>query len=138
MPCTVRSNHGAAIWARGERRGAGLQILELAPFKKFPWLVPGCSPRCGGASVLDSDERVLNLGFTDWDQRENVQKNRQAFQSAVGAGDSTLVLLKQFHSPITLFFAEPPQEPRKGDASFTNSREILLGVQAADCVPIML
>jgi YfiH family protein len=126
----------AAPWLL--RTVQGMQILELAPFKKFPWLVHGFSTRCGGASVLDSHERVLNLGFTDWDQRENVQKNRQAFQSAIGAGDSTLVLLKQFHSPITLFFAAPPEEPRKGDASFTNSPGILLGVQTADCVPILL
>jgi polyphenol oxidase len=135
-PCLSPRAKVAAPWLL--RTAQGMQILELAPFKKFPWLVHGFSTRSGGASVLDSDERVLNLGFTDWDQRENVQKNRQAFQSATGADDSTLVLLKQFHSPITLFFAAPPEEPRKGDASFTNSPGILLGVQTADCVPILL
>ncbi len=126
----------AAPWSL--RSVGGVQILELAPLKKFPWLVHGFSTRTGGTSVLNSGERVLNLGFTDWDQRENVLKNRQAFQSAIGATDSQLVLLKQFHSAVTLFFAAAPQEPRKGDASFTNSRGILLGVQTADCVPILL
>jgi hypothetical protein len=116
----------------------GTQILELIPFKKLPWLVHGFSTRSGGASVLGSGERVLNLGFTDWDQRENVQKNRQAFQSAIGATEARLALLKQFHSAVTLFLAAPPEEPRKGDASFTNSHGILLGVQTADCVPILL
>jgi YfiH family protein len=115
-----------------------MQILELAPLKKIPWLVHGFSTRTGGASLLNSGERVLNLGFADWDQRENVQKNRQAFQSAIAATGSPLVLLKQFHSAVTLFFGMPPQEPRKGDASFTNSRGILLGIQTADCVPILL
>jgi polyphenol oxidase len=115
-----------------------MQILEHARLKKLPWLVHGFSTRIGGASLLNSGERVLNLGFTDWDQRENVQKNRQAFQSAIAANNSALVLLKQFHSTVTLSFATPPQEPRKGDASLTNSRGILLGVQTADCVPILL
>jgi polyphenol oxidase len=116
----------------------GMQILELATFKKLPWLVHGFSTRTGGASILRSGERVLNLGFTGWDQRENVLKNRQAFQSAVGTTHSLLVLLKQFHSAVALFFAEPRTEPHKGDASFTNSRGVLLGVQTADCVPILL
>ena len=116
----------------------GVQILELAPFKKLPWLVHGFSTRTGGASVLNSGERVLNLGHTDWDQRENVVKNRQTFQSAVGATDLRLALLKQFHSAVALFLTSPPGEPRKGDASLTDSRGILLGVQTADCVPILL
>jgi polyphenol oxidase len=115
-----------------------MQILEVAPFKKLAWLVHGFSTRTGGTSTFNSGERILNLGFTEWDRRENVYRNRQAFQSAVGAGDSTFVLLKQFHSPIALFFAAPPEEAQKGDASFTNSPGILLGVQTADCVPILL
>ena len=115
-----------------------MQILELAPFRKLPWLVHGFSTKTGGASLLNSRQRVLNLGLTDWDQRENVLKNRQAFQSAIGAIDSRLVLLKQFHSAVALFLSDPPEKPRQGDASFTNSQGILLGVQTADCVPILL
>ncbi len=115
-----------------------MQVLELALFKKLTWLVHGFSTRTGGSSLLPSGERVLNLSCTEWDQRENVLKNRQTFQSAIAATESPLVLLKQFHSAVALFFATPPQEPRKGDASFTNSRGILLGVQTADCVPILL
>jgi hypothetical protein len=126
----------AAPWSL--RRVGGVQILELAPLKKLPWLVHGFSTRTGGVSTLNSSERVLNLGFTDWDKRETVLKNRNAFQSAIGAADSPVVLLKQFHSAVALFFAEPPAEPHKGDALFTNSRGILLGVQTADCVPILL
>ncbi len=116
----------------------GIQILELAPFKKFPWLVHGFSTRDGGASVPTSGEHVLNLGFTDWDNREAVLKNRQTFQSAIGANDFTLVPLRQFHSSIARHFATPPGESCKGDASFTNTPGLLLGVQTADCVPILL
>jgi len=126
----------AAPWSL--RRVGGVQILELAPYKNLPWLVHGFSTRSGGTSTLDSGERVLNLGLTDWDQRENVMKNRRVFQSAIRATDSPLVLLKQFHSAVALLLTASPEEPRKGDASFTNSCGILLGVQTADCVPILL
>lgn len=127
-----------------------MQILELAPFKKIPWLVHGFSTRAGGESVLGSGERVLNLAFTDWDTRENVLKNRQSFQSALGAGLSTLVPLKQIHSTVVRFFAASHAAPSRGlpakaggpaqvgDASFTNAPGLLLGVQTADCVPILL
>jgi YfiH family protein len=120
------------------RSARGVQILELVPFKKLPWLVHGFSTRTGGASTLDSGERVLNLGFTDWDKPETVLKNRQDFQSVIGASDLTLVPLRQFHSSIVRFFSVPPGESCKGDASFTNARGVLLGVQTADCVPILL
>jgi YfiH family protein len=126
----------AAPWSL--RTVEGLQILELARLKNIPWLVHGFSTRSGGASALNSGERVLNLGITDWDQRENVVKNRQTFQSAINATDSRLVLLKQFHSAVALLVRAPSGEPLKGDAVFTNSRGMLVGVQTADCVPILL
>jgi YfiH family protein len=116
----------------------GLQILELTPFKKFPWLAHGFSTRTGGASVLASGERVLNLGFTEWDTREAVQKNREAWQSALAANDLTLVPLRQFHSAMIRFFQTTPSQSCKGDASLTNEPGLLLAVQTADCVPILL
>lgn len=116
----------------------GIQILELTAFKKLPWLAHGFSTRIGGVSVVDSGEHLLNLGFTDWDNREAVLKNRQTFQSAIGAMGSTLVALRQFHSSIVRSFSGPSDESCKGDASFTNTLGLLLGVQTADCVPILL
>ena len=116
----------------------GVQILELAPFKKFPWLAHGFSTRTGGSSILPSGERVLNLGFTDWDKRETVLKNRKVFQAAIGAGELKLVPLKQFHSAIVHFFDAAPAQPCQGDASFTDKPGLLLAVQTADCVPILL
>ena len=120
------------------RSAGGVQILSLAPFKTLPWLVHGFSTRSGGTSVLDSGERVSNLGFTAWDRREAVLKNRQIFQSALGASDLELVLLRQFHSSLVRFFADAPRDPLKGDASLTATPGLALGVQTADCVPILL
>jgi len=128
----------------------GVQILELAPFKKFPWLVHGFSTRTGGASVLDSGERVLNLGFTEWDHRETVLTNRQTFQSGLGTSDYMLVPLKQIHSSVVRWVPQMPTNASRrsaaragrlaqtGDASLTNSPSLLLGIQTADCVPVFL
>ena len=88
--------------------------------------------------MLDSGERVLNLAFTEWDSRENVLHNRKVFQSAANASGLTFVPLKQFHSSVVRFVARSTAAPYKADASFTNLPRLLLGVQTADCVPMLL
>jgi YfiH family protein len=119
------------------QKSGALQILQLAPFSKLSWLVHGFSTRPGGMSVLDG-EKVLNLSFTDWDQKANVVENRRRFQLALEAADLTLAAMKQIHSDVVHLFRAPSAEPCKGDASITNRPGLLLGVQTADCVPILL
>jgi polyphenol oxidase len=119
------------------RKSRGLQILELAPFRKLPWLVHGFSTRPGGVSPLES-EKVLNLGFMEWDTRENVLENRRLFQSALGAADHELISLKQIHSDVIRAFPQRTAGVCKGDASSTDRPGMLLAVQTADCVPILL
>jgi YfiH family protein len=125
----------AAPWRL--RKSRGLQILELTPFSKLPWLVHGFSTRPGGVSSPDS-EKVLNLGFMEWDTRENVLKNRRQFQSALGAADLELFTLKQIHSDVIRIFPQSTVGTCKGDASATNRPSLLLAIQTADCVPILL
>ncbi len=115
----------------------GLRILQVPELAKLPWLVHGFSTRVGGVSKLNS-KRVLNLGFTEWDARENVKENRRRLQAALGAQDLKLVSLLQFHSDAVLHFETAPTEPSRGDASVTKSAGLLLAVQTADCVPILL
>jgi YfiH family protein len=119
------------------RKTGGLQVLQLAVFRKLPWLVHGFSTRTGGVSELN-DEKVLDLSFMNGDQRENVEENRRRFQAAVGGGELTLVPMKQIHSDVIRVFYEASGTVCKGDASATNRPGILLGVQTADCVPILL
>src|SRR6202048_1379624 len=126
---------GASQWT--ERVQRGLRILQVEELAKLPWLVHGFSTRVGGVSKLDG-KRVLNLGFTEWDARENVKENRSRLQAAVGARDLKLVSLLQFHSDAILHFESAPTEPSRGDASVTKSAGLLLAVQTADCVPILL
>jgi YfiH family protein len=141
-PAIQRSSQNS--WT--QRTSHGVRILQAVALNKLPWLVHGFSTRPGGVSPLanrsavahEKVEKVLNLGFAQWDTRENVLENRRCFQSALGATDLTFVPLKQFHSDVMHVFATPPAEPCRGDASATNQPGLLLGVQTADCVPILL
>lgn len=119
------------------RKARGVAILQVPAFTKLDWLVHGFSTRSGGTSVL-ADEKVLNLGFTDWDSRENVLKSRRTFQSALQADELTLAPLRQFHSDAIQLMDAAPGDPCKADASITNRAGLLLVVQTADCVPILL
>jgi YfiH family protein len=99
--------------------------------------VHGFSTKRGGVSDQDG-EKVLNLGFTEWDTKENALENRRRLQSALGASGLQLISLKQIHSDVIHFFDAAPAQPCQGDASVTNRPGLLLGVQTADCVPILL
>jgi hypothetical protein len=120
-----------------ERKARGLRILQASALSKIPWLVHGFSTRLGGVSDLGG-ERVLNLGFAEWDTRENVLENRRRFQSALGVDHLVLCGLSQSHSDVVHLFDTSPSAPCRGDASATNRPGLLLAVQTADCVPILL
>ena len=128
-----RSTSSSAWTTRASR---GLRTLQIPAFSKLPWLIHGFSTRPGGISPLDN-EKVLNLGFTDWDTRENVLENRRRLQTAAGAPDLPLVALKQFHSDVIHVFDTAPTDPCSSDASITNRPGLLLAIQTADCVPIL-
>ena len=104
---------------------------------KFSWLIHGFSTKPGGVSDQDG-EKVLNLGFTEWDTKENVLENRRRFQSALDASGLKLVSLKQIHSDVIHLFDAAPAQPCQGDASVTSRPGLLLGAQTADCVPILI
>jgi len=118
-------------------KAGGLEVLQLDLFRKLPWLVHGFSTRSGGASGL-AEEKILNLSFTEWDERANVEENRRRLQGALGANEFTLISMKQIHSDAIHLFRTAPAQACSGDASATNQPGLLLAVQTADCVPILL
>jgi hypothetical protein len=120
------------------RRARGLQVVESRALGKLRWLAHGFSTRPGGASLLDG-KPALNLGFTEWDERERVTGNREKFAAAVGARKMRLITLRQFHSDVIFLAASSTDgEAPKADALITNTPGLLLGVQTADCVPVLL
>ena len=120
-----------------ERKSGSIRILQASALAKLPWLVHGFSTKPGGVST-QGNEKLLNLGFTEWDTNENVLENRRHFQSALGASNLQLISLRQIHSDVIHLFDTAPAKPCQGDASITNRPGLLLGVQTADCVPILL
>jgi YfiH family protein len=136
------------------RRRGGLQILESPSLARINWLTHGFSTRPGGASELVADrngssakkehaaEKVLNLGFMDWDSHDRVQQNRGQFLAALGARKMRVVALRQIHSDIVhvVGAAELRQGERalQGDALITREPGVLLTIQTADCIAILL
>jgi len=129
------SRESNAAWSI--RQARGLQLVESRALGKLGWLAHGFSTRPGGASLLEG-KPALNLGFTDWDERKRVEANREKFLAAVDPREMPLVTLRQFHSDVIHVAAAPCTDAPKADALITNSPGLLLGVQTADCVPILL
>jgi len=130
-----RSKAPRCAWI--ERTVRGIQILQVPALAKLPWLIHGFSTKPGGVSHQNA-EKVLNLGFTEWDTKDNVLENRRLFQSVLDASDLKLISLKQIHSDVIHLFDAAPSELCQGDASATSRPGLLLGIQTADCVPILL
>lgn len=131
------------------RRAGGLKVLEATALENLGWLVHGFSTHPGGESKLPvasrhgerkKPERVLNLGFTDWDERDRVAENRRKFVRAIGAKKMRVVTLQQIHSDLIrrVDSMRPIDDALPGDAMFTREREFLLAVQTADCIPVLL
>ena len=127
------------------RQFEGLTILEAALLKKFKWVVHGFSTRPGGNSELNHmiegravQEKVLNLGFTDWDTRQRVERNREKFARAIGAREMHLITLRQIHSDIIHAVDDVPAHLVQGDAIVTQTCGLLISVQTADCIPMLL
>ncbi|MGH9733676.1 MAG: peptidoglycan editing factor PgeF [Candidatus Acidiferrales bacterium] len=139
---TAHQRASGADWK--VRRAGGVQILRAHQLVDLDWLVHAFSTRPGGESELQSSagrasERVLNLGFTDWDDRRNVLRNREKFTACIGAAAMDMVALRQMHSDIVHRIEAAASGPTlQGDALFTRERGILLTVQTADCVPILI
>jgi len=118
-------------------RSGKIVILEARALASLPWLVHGFSTRPGGESLL-GDSRVLNLGSTDWDTPQAPEANRAAFLRALGAEGAGLAKLRQCHSDVIHRVDRVPAAALQGDALLAKSPGILIGVQTADCVPILL
>ncbi len=128
---------------------AKINILRADHLSEISWLVHGFSTRPGGFSRIYGGN-ALNLGFTKDDSTALVERNRAEFLRALGAStertnqhsaDSKLwplVTLRQIHSDIIRLVDRADEPPLVGDGMITNAPGLLLGIQTADCLPIML
>jgi len=133
-----------------------LNILRANHLSKLPWLVHGFSTRTGGFSRVYGGT-ALNLGITKDDSKAAVERNRGAFLREVGAESGVipnktdrraspkenpklwpLVTLRQIHSDIIHFVDSPSAAQLAGDGLITATPGLLLGIQTADCLPVMI
>jgi polyphenol oxidase len=118
-----------------------LTILRSENLTRIPWLVHGFSTRLGGSSRTYGGH-TLNLGFTKQDSRSAVERNRANFLRELGAISGRklwpLVSIRQIHSDLIHCVSELPKEPLVGDGLITSMPGILVGIQTADCLPVIL
>lgn len=89
--------------------------------------------------AVESNE--FTLGHFSADEREQMILNRNRFKAAVGLPEATLVTAKQIHSADVRSIAtreDAQSDPQPGDALTANLSNLLLGIQTADCMPIVI
>jgi YfiH family protein len=129
-----------------------LDVIRVPAWDKpsLAWLIHGFSTRIAGKTSVyrPADKRAsdLNLGFTDSDDRTIVAANRQLFVDAVRNQNAVLglVTLRQIHSSLVRKVDAADVHPNqtaailKGDGLMTDQPGVLLGIQTADCIPVLL
>src|SRR5271157_660059 len=137
----------------------GVQWLAVPGWEKNHWLWHGFSTRQGGSSrawCAEGAPGELNLGFTAADSREAVARNRRLLAEAVTGDPATpLLTLRQIHSSrvVLASAADADREQPlkggvpgdrssslgcKGDGLMTGEPGLLLGIQTADCIPVLV
>ncbi|WP_263359969.1 peptidoglycan editing factor PgeF [Acidicapsa ligni] len=128
------------------------------------WLWHGFSTRHGGVSEVYSPAKTpteLNLGFTAADSGEHVRENRLRLVEAVtGSRETPLITVRQIHSNLAVVVrsaASPPvakngaengaesgvgsgvaNQHCDGDGLMTSQAGVLIGIQTADCIPVLV
>lgn len=127
----------------------GVELLQIDPWiqnkdlKK--WLWHGFSTRRRGLSrayCAEDGAGELNLGFTSEDTREAVEQNRQLLAQAVtGIASTPILALRQIHSNLVLVAKKDDlnrERPRKADGVISAVPGLLVGIQTADCIPVLV
>lgn len=136
----------AAAPSRQKRTLAAPGILRVPAFDALPWLHAGFSTRHGGASTAYGDAE-LNLGWTREDPTPTVASNRSRFVATVtGNSAFQLATVRQFHGTMVRIIErghDPLATPEgkavlRGDALMTEVPGLLLGIQTADCIPVLI
>jgi purine-nucleoside/S-methyl-5'-thioadenosine phosphorylase / adenosine deaminase len=121
---------------------ASLDVVRVPDWSRKAWLIHGFSTRTGGkTTVYRPGKTDLNLGFTNSDDPGLVTENRNLFVRAATGGRKMLgmVTLRQIHSSlIRRVTADDMNAQLKGDGLLTDQPGVLLGIQTADCIPVLV
>ena len=119
---------------------SSVNILEAESLSRIPWLVHGFSTRHDGVSKAYGG-KALNLGFTRHDSRKAVDTNRGLFLAKLGVGRIRpwpLITLRQIHSDLIHYVSDSGSNELAGDGMVSQTPRLLLGIQSADCLPVIL
>jgi YfiH family protein len=135
----------------------GAAWIAVPAWSELDWLWHGFSTRRGGVSgaylpknACEDAERELNLGFTASDARENVLENRSRMIEAItGSRSVPCVTARQVHSCRSVKVDELLAETAAAASAHTTYAEdvdglmtrqpgILIGIQTADCIPVLV
>lgn len=123
-----------------------VEPVRASGWLRYPWLRHGFSTRAGGISSIYGDAS-LNLGWTDRDNSANVAENRRHFMAEIAGEPSQATTLRQLHSAMVRILdtddcarLHTPDDRAvlRGDAAMTNLPGVFLGIQTADCVPVLV
>lgn len=135
-------------------KGLNVGVVRVAPWESYRWLRHGFSTRQGGVSTVYGGSS-LNLGWSKEDDPALVAENRRRFLHAL-EGDSRgkdaleTITLRQVHSASVRSIREEDgaREGRlrtaegkavlEGDGAITALPGVMLGIQTADCVPVLV
>jgi len=127
-----------------ERAKSGIDVVQVAAMSAIPWLLHGFSTRRGGVSSVYSgshEAEDLNLGFTEADDKANVVTNRERFLEAVTRDPGfPLITVRQVHSAVVKILVSADADSNLGpaDGMITAEAGVLLGIQTADCIPVLV
>lgn len=141
-----RSSQAGSAKDRAAGATGAPSVVSVPGWEKLAWLRASFSTRQGGSSTAYGDGE-LNLGWTKEDDDAIVARNRRRFIQAV-AGKSKLELatIRQFHSGMIRIIEQDHgalvkpdgRAVLRGDGLMTDVPGIMLGVQTADCIPVLV
>jgi YfiH family protein len=120
-------------------------VVQVHEWGKYPWLRAGFSTRQGGQTAAYGGDGEQNLGWTAEDDPTVVAANRRGLVLSVAGDDAELVTMRQFHSNVievvrrgAALAADDGKALLHADGLVTAEWGMLLGVQTADCVPVLI
>jgi YfiH family protein len=124
-----------------------MRMVRVPGWNRFEWMRHGFSTRVGGVSSVYGPAE-LNLGFTLDDDPAKVRENRRLCLETVAATDQSfsLVTVRQVHGTRIKVVetcapdlaTEDGRATIEADGLMTAAPAMMLGIQAADCVPVLV
>ena len=124
-------------------------VTPIKAWQQYSWLRAGFSTRQGGSTTVYGAPGEMNLGWTKEDDPTVVAKNRAHLLALVADEDLSawqLATMRQVHGHavhVVVNDGSPLATPEgkavvEADGLTTNAPGLMLGVQTADCVPVLL